>query len=523
MVHKRLSFSLDSLSIPPETVEILRRGTYNRYCSDFLIIDITAVSGHPADWERERLLMSLQPSTKASVFFDRLKTKQVAIIGIGVSHTNLIRMFHQKGIPVVVYDRRTREELGAIGDEFESLGIPMELGPKYLRRLGGDIIFRTPGMNFHSPELQAARRAGSIITSEVEVFFDLCPATTIGITGSDGKTTTTTLIAEMLKEAGKTVHLGGNIGRALLPDIEKVRPEDFVVAELSSFQLISMRQSPDVAVVTNVSPNHLDVHKDMEEYIEAKENIFLHQNGFGKTVLNADNLITNGFDKLVRGRIEKFSRLSAVQRGAWMDNSGVIWYSDNDSQTRLLRSETLKLPGQHNVENFLAAVTAVWDYVPKEAMRKVGTQFAGVEHRIEFVRELNGVKWYNDSIATSPTRTIAGLRSFDQKLIVIAGGYDKHIPYEPLAPEILSHVKVLILTGATAPRIEEAVRSCKGFSESGLAILHADSLPEAVHLAQVAAGPGDIISLSPASASFDQYPNFEARGRHFKELVNALE
>ena len=216
--------------------------------------------------------MSLQPSTKASVFFDRLKTKQVAIIGIGVSHTNLIRMFHQKGIPVVVYDRRTREELGAIGDEFESLGIPMELGPKYLRRLGGDIIFRTPGMNFHSPELQAARRAGSIITSEVEVFFDLCPATTIGITGSDGKTTTTTLIAEMLKEAGKTVHLGGNIGRALLPDIEKVQPEDFVVAELSSFQLISMRQSPDVAVVTNVSPNHLDVHKDMEEYIEAKEN-----------------------------------------------------------------------------------------------------------------------------------------------------------------------------------------------------------------------------------------------------------
>lgn len=461
-------------------------------------------------------------ATKASVFFDNLKGKEIALIGIGVSHTELIKMLAQKGLDVTAYDKRTREAIGPVCDELEAEGARLELGPKYLNRLRGDIIFRTPGLNYFTPELVAARKAGCIVTSEMEVFFDLCPCKIIGVTGSDGKTTTTTLIAEMLRAEGKTVHLGGNIGKALLPEIESVEPTDYAVVELSSFQLISMRQSPNIAVITNVAPNHLDVHKNMDEYIEAKTNIFLHQNGFSKTVLNGDNRITNSFADRVRGQINQFSRLRAVQQGAWMDQNRTIWYSTNDSQTRLMNAEEIRLPGLHNVENYLAAISAVWDLVSKDTICRVAQEFGGVEHRIEYIRELDGVKWYNDSIATSPTRTIAGLRSFDQKIIIIAGGYDKHIPYEPLAPEILKYVKTLILTGATAFKIEKAVTGCPGVAESGLTILHADDLADAVNKARASAKAGDIVSLSPASASFDSYPNFEARGCHFKELVNGL-
>ncbi|MEG2073967.1 MAG: UDP-N-acetylmuramoyl-L-alanine--D-glutamate ligase, partial [Angelakisella sp.] len=357
-------------------------------------------------------------ATKASVFFDRLQGKKIAIIGVGVSHTDLIRMFAAKGLNIIVYDKRTPEQLGALYTEFSELGIEMELGPNYLFKLGGeDIIFRTPGMNFHTPELEMARRAGSVVTSEMEVFFDLCPCKIIGVTGSDGKTTTTTLIAKMLEASGKKVHMGGNIGRALLPEVENIHPKDYAVVELSSFQLISMRQSPDIAVVTNITPNHLDVHKTMEEYIDAKSNIFRHQNGFSKTILNADNGITNKFSSDVRGRLSLFSRISAVQRGAWMDPSGTIWHASNDSQSRILDSKEILLPGMHNVENFLAAFSALWDIVPRETMAKVAGEFTGVEHRIELVRELEGVRWYNDSIATSPTRTIAGFHAFNQKLV----------------------------------------------------------------------------------------------------------
>lgn len=462
-------------------------------------------------------------ATKASVFFERMKGKKIAIIGVGVSHTDLIRMLAGKGLNVIVYDKRTPAQLGELYHEFTALGIEMELGPNYLFKLGGeDIIFRTPGMNYNTPELALARRAGAVVTSEMELFFDLCPCKIIGVTGSDGKTTTTTLIARLLAEAGKTVHVGGNIGRALLPEVEKIHPKDYAVVELSSFQLISMRQSPDIAVITNITPNHLDVHKTMEEYIDAKANIFMHQNGFSRTVLNADNALTNKFAPLVRGRLSQFSRLSAVQRGAWMDAYGTIWHANNDSQSRILDANDIRIPGMHNVENFLAAFSAVWDIVPREVMAKVAREFTGVEHRIELVRELDGVRWYNDSIATSPTRTIAGLHAFDQKLVLIAGGYDKQIPFEPLAPELLQHVKVLVLMGATADKIEAALAACPGFSKSGMTLLHATSLQDAIAQARASAAPGDIITLSPACASFDSYPNFEARGKHFKELVNQL-
>ena len=455
-------------------------------------------------------------------FFEMLRTKRVGLVGFGVTNNGIAKMLAQKGVDVTIHDRQERGELGDICQEMEEAGVRLSVGYNYLRSLSEDIIFRAPGVPFDLPELCTARKEGKVVTSDLEMFFDLCPCPIIGVTGSDGKTTTTTLIAEMLRAEGKTVHLGGNIGKALFPEIETVQPEDYAVVELSSFQLISLRRSPDISVVTNVSPNHLDIHGTMKAYVAAKRNILLHQNAFGKAILNADNDLTRKYIPDVRGRVCTFSRQTNVYQGAWEDHYGTLWYSDNGSQTRLMKAEEIRIPGLHNVENYLAAITAVWGLVSLESIRKVAHEFGGVEHRIELVRELDGVRWYNDSIATSPSRTIAGLLSFDQRIIVIAGGYDKKIPYAPLAPVLLDKVKILILTGATGPKIEAAVTEIPGWEKSGLRILHAADLEEAVRMAREEAQEGDIVSLSPASASFDRYKNFEVRGHHYKELVMAL-
>ena len=450
-------------------------------------------------------------------FFTSIQGKTVTFCGIGRSHMPLIRLFQEKGALVSARDKRSLEELGDNGKALQEWGVQLILGENYLEDLREDIIFRTPGMKYHLPQLEAARKRGAAVTSEMEVFFQLCPCKIYAVTGSDGKTTTTSIIAELLKAQGKTVHLGGNIGKPLLPEIESIQPEDCAVVELSSFQLISMRESPDVAVVTNLSPNHLDVHKDMQEYIDAKKNILLHQGAFSRTVLNAGNEITASFAPQVRGDCWMFRRGAPVERGVWCDGETIYVHGQ-----ALLPISQIRIPGWHNVENYMAAIAAVWGDVEPQTIRRVAETFAGVEHRAEFVRELRGVKYYNDSIATSPTRVIAGLRAFDQKLIIIAGGSDKGISFAPLAPELIAHVKTLILTGATAQKIEDAVKAAPGFAESGLVILRAADMPQAVEMARAAAQPGDIVSLSPACASFDSYPNFEARGRHYKELVNAL-
>ena len=451
--------------------------------------------------------------------------KKVAFIGAGVSHRELIGLFCELGAKVTLCDKKP--DLEAFGDyapTLRQLGVELSLGETYMDGFAGqDIIMRTPGFEYFTPALQAAKAAGTLVTSEMELFFRLCPCRKIAVTGSDGKTTTTSLIAAMLRQAGYTVHLGGNIGRALLPIIGEVQPDDMAVVELSSFQLISMDQSPDIAVVTNVTPNHLDHHKDMQEYIDAKRNILLHQSHAARAVLGYENQVTREMAADVRGSYCWFTRLHEIDNGAFLrQEDDMLCMAQNGIVTPILRREEVKLRGLHNVENLLAASAAVWGLVPVEDIAAVARNFAGVEHRIEPVRMLDGVMWYNDSIASSPTRTIAGLRSFDQKIIIIAGGYDKHIPYEPLAPEILAHVKVLVLMGDTGPIIEKAVRECPGFAESGLIIEHAEDMAQAVELARRNAKPGDIVSLSPASASFDKYPNFEVRGRHFKELVNSL-
>ncbi|MCL2107338.1 MAG: UDP-N-acetylmuramoyl-L-alanine--D-glutamate ligase [Oscillospiraceae bacterium] len=460
--------------------------------------------------------------SRITCFFDSIQDKRIAFCGVGVSNTPLIAQFVAKGARVLACDRRGREELGPIADALEAAGARLRLGDAYLDKLDADIIFRTPGMYFHLPALTEARERGVIVTSEMEVFAALCPCPVIAVTGSDGKTTTSTLIARMLEAQGRRVHLGGNIGRALLPVIEEIAPGDIAVAELSSFQLISMRAGFDVAVVTNLTPNHLDVHGSMEEYIEAKRHVFRHQNAFSKTVLNFDNAVTRGFADEVRGEPRWFSRGGEVARGAFLRPDGMLCLKTGTDITPLLHKSEIKLPGEHNVENYLAAIAAVYDLVTPGAIKEVAREFGGVEHRIELVAEKGGVRWYNDSIATSPTRTVAGLRSFGQKIILLAGGYDKQIPFEPLAEAAVDRVRLLILTGPTAPAIEAAVRAHPAYDPSAMETLHASGLPEAVGLAQKMAAPGDIVMLSPACASFDAYPNFEARGRHFKELVASL-
>ena len=454
-------------------------------------------------------------------FFSKLKGKKIAMLGIGVSHTPLIFNFLKQGARVIACDKRDRAQLGPIAAELEAAGAELKLGEGYLIDLEADMIFRPPGMNFHLPELEAARKRGIAVTSEMEVFFDLCPATIFAVTGSDGKTTTTTLIAKMLEAEGKTVHIGGNIGKPLLPEIENIHPEDFVVVELSSFQLISMRKSPDVAVVTNVAPNHLDVHKDMDEYVEAKKNVLLHQNALSRTVLNRDNEITEGFRPLVRGQSLGFSMEKRLNNGAWFGEDGTLHMAYRGIDVPIIDRKEIAIIGEHNTANYLAAIAAVWGYVGVDSIKKVAREFGGVEHRIELVRELDGVKYYNDSIASSPSRTIAGLKAFDQKVILIAGGYDKHIPFEPMAPYVTEKVKTLYLCGDTADKIEAAIRGFEGFSGSPQIIRVAD-IAEAVEKAHASAKSGDIVTLSPACASFDKYPNFAARGNHFKELVNKL-
>ncbi len=327
----------------------------------------------------------------ADKFYRSVKGKTVAFCGLGGSNLPLVKLFAKAGAVVTGRDRRAEEKLGAAAAELRALGVRLVTGEGYLADLTEEIVFRTPGMRFSLPELESARARGAAVTSEMEVFFDLCPCRIVAVTGSDGKTTTTTIISKILAEAGKKVHLGGNIGTPLLPRIGEISPEDVVAAELSSFQLISMRHSPEVGVVTNLSPNHLDVHKDMQEYVDAKKNIILHQNAFGRAVLNADNEYTAAFARETRGQTLLFSRRHPVEQGAWMDADGEIYFSAQGKTTRVMNASEIRTPGLHNIENYLAAVCAVWGTAGPEEIRRVARTFPGVEHRNEFVRELDGV------------------------------------------------------------------------------------------------------------------------------------
>ncbi len=448
-------------------------------------------------------------------FKNKMNGARVTVLGIGVSNRPLISYLVSCGAHVSACDKKTEQELGEIAETLQEMGVTLHLGEDYLRHIDGDIVFKTPGMRFDIPELEAARTRGAEVTSEMEVLFDLCPSQILAVTGSDGKTTTTTLIYEMLRKEGYHCYLGGNIGTPLLDQIDAMKPEDKVVLELSSFQLHTMRKSPSVAVVTNLAPNHLDKHKDMAEYVDAKKNIFRYQSAEDRLILNADNDLTRSFYGEAVGEAVLFGRKDS-SAGIHIA-SGVIYYGEE----AVLKVADIGIPGEHNVENFMAAIGAVWGLVSKETIQSVAKTFPGVAHRIEFVRELLGVRYYNDSIASSPSRTHAGLLSFNQKVILIAGGKDKKVPYDSLGYDIKDHVKVLIVMGDTAEVITDTtVNACGG--EAVMPIYHADSMEDAVKHAKEVAKDGDIVILSPASTSFDRYDNFEERGNHFKKVVEEL-
>ena len=452
-------------------------------------------------------------------YFEGLRDRKIAVLGLGISNRPLVRLLLSYGCDVTGCDRTPREKLDREVLDLEAQGCRLSVGDGYLDDIQADLVFRTPGMHPENPALVQLRRNGAEITSEMEVFFELCPCHTIAITGSDGKTTTTTLVSELLKKEGKKVWLGGNIGTPLLASTPEMEPEDYAVVELSSFQLMDMKRSAQRAVVTNLAPNHLDVHKDMQEYIYAKMNVFRFQNQEGLLVVNADNAITAPF--VGNGETHYFSRQSRVKNGVYLEN-GTIFRARNGVSEKVMDASEILLPGIHNVENYMTAIAVTEGLVSNESIREVARNFGGVEHRIELVRVRDGVRYYNDSIASSPSRTIAGLRSFPEKVILIAGGYDKHIPYDVLGPEICRHVKKLFLTGATAEKIHKAVTDSVEYSVGAPAIHFVEDFGECVRAAAAAAEPGDVVLMSPASASFDKFKNFMVRGDTFKNIVKEL-
>ncbi len=453
---------------------------------------------------------------KIEAFQQWIKGKTVSVIGIGISNRPLIDFLLDAGAAVTAHDKKTQEQLGDVAQELKEKGVSLVLGEEYLDNVCGQVIFRTPGLRFDHPGLIKAQQGGAIVTSEMEVFLELCPANIIAITGSDGKTTTTTLVHTMLKEAGFHTYLGGNIGTPLLSKVGEMQAEDYVVLELSSFQLHTMERSPHVAVVTNITPNHLDYHMDYQEYIDAKKNIFTHQCSADKAVFNLDNTVTCGFIKEAKGAALTFSAQDA-SADVYFDGTDI--YADGE---KILSAADIKIPGRHNVENYMAAIGAVKNLVSKSDILKVAKTFGGVPHRIELVRELAGVKYYNSSIDSSPNRTINTLKVFHQPVVLIAGGKDKGIPYAEIGKPILDHVKALILIGATTQVIYDAVKAEMEKQNKELPVYFETSYEEAVQRAKNVAQAGDVVLLSNASTSFDMFRNFEERGNLFKELVNQL-
>ncbi len=459
---------------------------------------------------------------KIKNYFENLKGKTVSLIGFGVSHRPVADMFLSHGVSVVVHDRKSEEQLRDIIKKYEGKSIRFVLGENYLDDVSGDVVFRTPGMRPDNDIYIKAQKNGSRITSEMEEFFSLCPCRVVAVTGSDGKSTSTTLISKMLEKQGFKCYLGGNIGKPLLPEIENISTDDFAVVELSSFQLSSFAPAPFISVITNVAPNHLDWHKDMSEYIEAKKNIFRNQTSSSRLVLNFDNDITRNFSKQASARVSFFSLTNKVDNGTYLNENGDIIHSSDGKEEFVMNRKIIRIPGDHNVDNYMTAISAVWGLVSIDSIREVAETFGGVEHRMEFVREYNGVSYYNDSIATSPTRSIACLKAQDKPIVMIAGGYDKKVPYEPIAPYLANKVKILILMGKTAPKIKSALLNCSDYSSEKTRIIEVETMEDAVRAAVENSQRGDRVYLSPISASFDLYPNFEARGNHFKNIVNSL-
>ena len=452
-----------------------------------------------------------------------LANKKIAIIGVGVSNVPLLEYFYNNNVKVTIFDKKTLDKLDEkVLEQIKKYNIDYSLGENYLSKLNGfDIIYRSPSCRTDLPELVEEKKRGAIITSEIEMLLKLCPGTVIGITGSDGKTTTTSLTYAIIKEKGYDCYLGGNIGIPLFTKLNEMTPESVVVLELSSFQLMDMDISPKISVITNISPNHLDIHKSYEEYIECKKNIFLHQSSDGILVLNADNEITNKMKTEANGKVVMFSSKEKLDNGVIYDKP-TIKLCEDGLRRHVIDVKNVKLRGVHNYENICAAIAATSSLVDVDTQIRAISKFSGVEHRLEYIRTINDVQWYNDSIGTSPSRTIAGLNSFDEKIVLIAGGYDKHLDYTPIAKPIVENVSALVLVGATSEKIAEAVTTELKAQNKEMPIIKCTTLEETISVAKKIAKPGEVVLFSPASASFDMFKNFAERGDLFKKLVNNI-
>ena len=451
-----------------------------------------------------------------NVCFERFNKKRVTVVGIGVSNIPLIDFLLNFGAKVTACDKKDKEKLGAIADELVKKGVTLSLGDSYIDNIDADYLFRSPGIRNDIPEFVKAVENGATLLSEMELFFELCPCNVVAITGSDGKTTTTTLVSEMLKREGKTVFLGGNIGAPLLPHVFEMSEDDYAVVELSSFQLQTMKKSPHTAIITNITPNHLNWHVDYDEYIDSKSNIWKHQSANDRIVLNAENDVTLAISKKVGAKCIMFSSKNVID-GVY-EKDAKIYCGENF----VMNTSDIKLPGRHNVENYMAAIAALDGVVSYESMTYVAKNFGGVEHRIELVRTLDGVKYYNSSIDSSPNRTVNALGAFNQKLIVLCGGADKHIPYDEIGEPLCQKAKIVITNGPTGPLVEAAVKNAPSYKEGSPALYSVKDYKEATLLARKLAKDGDVVLLSPASTSFDAFDNFMQRGNFFKDLVNSF-
>ena len=462
-------------------------------------------------------------NAKLKEFNEYIRFRKVGIIGLGVSNLPLLDYMFEKKARVTVFDERQREELNKEAlEKINKYGFELIIGKdclKYLKNF--DIVFRSPSCLPTKPELVEEENRGAIITTEIEMLMKMCPCKMIGVTGRNKKTTTTSLINSILQKAGYKTFLGGNIGTPLFTKLPEIKPEDVLVLELSSFQLMRMEVSPDIAVITNITPNHLNIHKDYNEYIEAKKNIFKYQNESGITVLNYDNEITRNCAKEVPGKVIFFSGKEKLDNGYIVDN-GIIKQCEDRVRKHVLDTKEVVLRGEHNYENIATAIAATNTLVDIEDAIEAVKEFKPVEHRLELIREIDGVKWYNDSVSSSPTRTIAGLHSFDEDIVLIAGGYDKNLDYTPIAKPIVEKVKTLILLGQTSGKIFDAVKKELEIQQKNLDIYMCDSLEETVNIAKKYAKSSQIVLFSPASASFDMFKNFADRGEKFKKLVNEL-
>lgn len=460
---------------------------------------------------------------KLKEFNTYLKNRKVAVIGLGVSNLPLLDYLHEKGSIVTVFDDRNTEKISKEAiEKVNKYEFETSFGENNLDKLVGfDLIFRSPSCMPTKKELVEEEKRGAIVTSEIEMLMEMAPCKVIGVTGSDGKTTTTSLIYEIVKNAGYNTHLGGNIGIPLFTKLKDIESEDVIVLELSSFQLMNMNISADISVITNITPNHLNIHASYEEYIDAKKNIFKNQKEDGIVVLNYDNELTRNCRSEANGKVIYFSSKEKLENGIIVDND-VIKECEDRLRKHIINTKDIHLRGMHNYENVAAAIAATKSFIDIDTIVDAIKKFKGVEHRIEFIRELDGVKWYNDSIGTSPTRTIAGLNSFSEDIILIAGGYDKHLEYEPIAKPIVDNVKGLILIGQTSKKIYEAVTKELERQNKELDIYQCNEFEQIVEVARKIAKPGQVVLFSPASASFDLFENFAQRGNKFKELVNDL-